>query len=174
VRALALLRFGHERYINAKYQGGPDLQVPIDNSSTTPGVFAANPFRPIFNPYTHRPIYQNKRYLKQKRTRTSSETNKTNSPINNRMSKSKFRHRKGSEEVGKRKSRMGKYQLARTKTLHKTALQPRKAKQDHKHTQQKTTKRATRKTNASATRQTNKSQPKTNYLLSPRTKLSPC
>jgi hypothetical protein len=60
---------GNERYINAKYQGGPDLQVPIDNSSTTPGVFAANPFRPILNPYTHRPIYQNKRYLKQRKNK---------------------------------------------------------------------------------------------------------
>jgi hypothetical protein len=26
---------GNQRYINAKYQGGPDLQIPIDNSSTT-------------------------------------------------------------------------------------------------------------------------------------------
>jgi hypothetical protein len=32
---------GNQRYINVKYQGGPDLQVPIDNSSTTSGVFAA-------------------------------------------------------------------------------------------------------------------------------------
>ena len=60
---------GNERYINVKYQGGPDLQVPIDNSSTTSGIFAANPFRPIFNPYTHRSINQNKRYLKQKKNK---------------------------------------------------------------------------------------------------------
>ena len=58
---------GNERYINVKYQGGPDLQVPFDNSSTTSGVYAANPFRPIFNPYTHRPIYQNKRHTKQRK-----------------------------------------------------------------------------------------------------------
>ena len=55
---------GNERYIDVKYQGGPDLQVPIDNSSTTSGVFAANPFGPICNPHTHRSLYQNKRYLK--------------------------------------------------------------------------------------------------------------
>jgi hypothetical protein len=34
---------GNERYINVKYKGWPDLQVPFDNSSTTSGVFAANP-----------------------------------------------------------------------------------------------------------------------------------
>ena len=41
----------------------------MDNSSTTSGVFAANPFRPIFNPYMHRSLYQNKRYLKQKKNK---------------------------------------------------------------------------------------------------------
>jgi hypothetical protein len=60
---------GYQRYINVKYQGGPDLPVPIENSSTTSGVFAANPFIPIFNPYMQRPLYQNKRYLKQKKNK---------------------------------------------------------------------------------------------------------
>jgi hypothetical protein len=32
---------GNVRYINVRYKGRPDLQVPIDNSSTTSGVFAA-------------------------------------------------------------------------------------------------------------------------------------
>jgi hypothetical protein len=44
-------------------------QVPIDNSSRTSGVFAANPHRPIFNPYTQRSLYKNKRYLKHKQNR---------------------------------------------------------------------------------------------------------
>jgi hypothetical protein len=48
---------GNQRYINVKYQGGPDLQVPIDNSSTTSGIFAANPYRPFFNPYMQRSLY---------------------------------------------------------------------------------------------------------------------
>jgi hypothetical protein len=52
---------------------GPELHVPIDNSSTTSGVFAGNPHRPIFNPYTQRsigyPIYKIKRHLKHKRNR---------------------------------------------------------------------------------------------------------
>jgi hypothetical protein len=64
---------GNQRYINVKYQGGPDLQVPIDNSSTTSGVFAANPFRPIFNPYMQRPLYQNKRYLKQRKNKNKQQ-----------------------------------------------------------------------------------------------------
>jgi hypothetical protein len=35
----------------------------------TSGVFAANPYRPTFNPYTQRPLHKNKRYLKQKKNK---------------------------------------------------------------------------------------------------------
>ena len=41
------------------------------------GVFAANPFRPIFNPYMQRSLYQNKRYLKQKKNKNKHQ-NKQN------------------------------------------------------------------------------------------------
>jgi hypothetical protein len=68
---------GNQRYIDVKYQGGPDLQVPIDNSSTTSGVFAANPFRPIFNPYMQRSLYQNKRYLKQRKNKNKQHDKQT-------------------------------------------------------------------------------------------------
>ena len=47
------------------------------------------------------------------------------SHTNNRMSKSKFRHRKGPKEVGERKSRREKDQLTRPKTPRNTALQLR-------------------------------------------------
>jgi hypothetical protein len=60
---------GNERYINAKYKGWPDLQVPFDNSSATSGAFAANPYRPISNPYTQKSLYKNKRYPKQKKNK---------------------------------------------------------------------------------------------------------
>jgi hypothetical protein len=39
------------------------------NDSTISGVFAANPYRPIFNSYTQRSLYKNKRYLKQKKNK---------------------------------------------------------------------------------------------------------
>jgi len=81
---------GYERYINVKYQGGPDLQVPIDNSSTTSGVYAANPFRPIFNPYTHRPIYQNKRHTKQR---------KNNNKHRNKQNKFTFKRQNEQEKL---------------------------------------------------------------------------
>jgi hypothetical protein len=66
---------GNERYAGATWDGEQyELQqVPIDNSSTTSGVFAANPHRPIFNPYTHRSNYKNTRYLKHKRNRRYKE-----------------------------------------------------------------------------------------------------
>ena len=32
-------------------------------------ALAANPFRPIFNPYMQRPLYQNKRYVKQRKNK---------------------------------------------------------------------------------------------------------
>jgi hypothetical protein len=50
----------------------------MDNSSTTSGVFAANPFRPIFNPHMQRSLYQNKRYLKQKKNKNKHQENKQN------------------------------------------------------------------------------------------------
>jgi hypothetical protein len=54
---------------DVKYKGWPDLQVPFDSSSVTSGVFAANPYRPIFNPYTQISLHKNKRYLKQKKNK---------------------------------------------------------------------------------------------------------
>jgi hypothetical protein len=81
---------GNERYINAKYQGGPDLQAPFDNSSTTSGVHAANPFRPIFNPYTHRPTYQNKRHTKQR---------KNNNKHRNKQNKFTFKRQNEQEKL---------------------------------------------------------------------------
>jgi hypothetical protein len=79
---------------------------------------------------------------KEEQEQASKQTNKK-SPINNHKNQSKFRHRKNLEEVGKRKSRKEKGQLAGKKISLNTALQPRKAKQEHKHIQQKTTKKAT-------------------------------
>jgi hypothetical protein len=94
--------------------------------------------------YMQRSLYQNKIYLKQRKNKNKQQNKQTNkSPINNHKNQSKFRHRKNSEEVGKRKSRKEKDQRARTKTLLNAALQPREAKQDHKHIQQKATKKAT-------------------------------
>jgi hypothetical protein len=52
----------NERFVKVTWGGGHELQVPIDNSATTSGVFAANPHRPTFNPYAQRSIYKNKRY----------------------------------------------------------------------------------------------------------------
>jgi hypothetical protein len=65
---------GNESYAKITWEGEQfELHVPIDNSSTTSGVFAANPHRPTFNPYTQRSIYKNKRYLKHKRNRKYEE-----------------------------------------------------------------------------------------------------
>ena len=65
---------GNERYVKVTWEGGQfELDVPIDNSSTTSGVFAANPHRPTFNPYKQRSTHKNKRYLKHKRNRKYKE-----------------------------------------------------------------------------------------------------
>jgi hypothetical protein len=56
----------NERHIRAKYKGAPDLLVSIDNSaSTTSGVLAANPHRPVFSPYKQRslPVHKNTRTI---------------------------------------------------------------------------------------------------------------
>jgi hypothetical protein len=161
---------GNERYINVKYQGGPDLQVPFDNSSTTSGVFAANPYRPIFNPYTQRSLYKNKRYLVKKNTNT--KTNETNSHISNnkKENKTRYAYQKSSEGVVKRKIRKGKDQQARMKTLPNTTHQSREAEQDHKHIQQKTTEKTSRTRSAHALRQTSKNQSETNYSQPSQTK----
>jgi hypothetical protein len=129
-----------ERYINAKYKGRPDLQVHIDNSSTTAGAFAANPYRPIFNPYTiHAKITAQEQEVSEtkKRTNTNNKANETNSHISNNKKENKPHYQKSSGDVVKRKSRREKDQQARMKTLRNTTHQPREAEQDQKHTQQK-------------------------------------
>jgi hypothetical protein len=45
----------------------PSTRAPPHQES----LFAANPHRPIFNPYTQRSYYTNRRYLKHKRNRKS-------------------------------------------------------------------------------------------------------
>jgi hypothetical protein len=101
---------GDVRYINAIYKGRSDLQVPIDNSSTTPGVFTANPHRPTFNPCTQRSLYKNKRYLKHKRNRKYKDIQYKFTYKQQQEREQKPEQKKNSEEVLKRKSRKGKDQ----------------------------------------------------------------
>jgi hypothetical protein len=71
-------------------------------------VFAANPHRPTFNPYTQRPIYKNKRYLKH--TNETAGTKKGNSSLrtNSSVKEIKPQNERSTKGVQKQKNRQVK------------------------------------------------------------------
>ena len=137
----------------------------------TSGVFAANPYRPIFNPYTQRSLYKNKRYLKQKKNKYKYQDKRYKLTYKQQQERDQDPVPKKLRRSAETEKQKGKRPASENENLTQYNTPTKRSRTGPQaHFQQKTTEKTARTRSEHAHQQTIKNQSETNYSQPSRTK----